>query len=128
MPSPRPRFRVIGKKGGAQFVNTYMPPEYVAWKSDVTDYVRGVNDRPPEALYSLPTKVSMVARVAPPKTTSLTHPKPDVDNYAKGIMDAMTEAKVWWDDDKRVVHLTSEKRWCLPSETPGFEVTVTYLP
>lgn len=48
--------------------------------------------------------------------------KPDVDNYVKGIKDALN--KVIWVDDSQVVDLTVSKFY---SETPRFEVLIQEL-
>lgn len=44
-----------------------------------------------------------------PKTTKLPHPKPDVDNFAKGVMDAMND--VVYVDDSLIQKLIVEKFW-----------------
>jgi len=48
--------------------------------------------------------------------------KPDVDNYVKGIKDALN--KVIWNDDSQVVDLTVSKFY---SESPRVEVLVEKL-
>lgn len=48
-----------------------------------------------------------------PKTT-----KPDVDNLAKLILDAMTKSR-YWKDDNQVAELSISKHW---SEIPGVYV------
>lgn len=48
-----------------------------------------------------------------PKTT-----KPDVDNLAKLILDAMTKSR-YWNDDNQVAELSISKHW---SEIPGVYV------
>lgn len=48
--------------------------------------------------------------------------KPDVDNYVKGIKDALN--KVIWNDDSQVVDLTVSKFY---SESPRVEVLVEEL-
>jgi len=49
--------------------------------------------------------------------------RPDVDNLAKGVMDAMTQAGVWRDDDQ-IVRLIVAKAWCDPGEMPGVMIEV----
>lgn len=48
----------------------------------------------------------------------------DADNYAKGVKDAMTRARVW-DDDRHVTSLTV--RMFVDRERPRVEVEVTRL-
>lgn len=119
MPAPRPKFRVIGK-----FASAYMPREYVSWKDRAVESVRGVNDRPSEPLTG-PVAVTIRVLAARPKTSKLTHPGPDVDNYAKGVLDAITQSERWWEDDKQVVCLSVSKDWAVEPEVPGMEVTIT---
>lgn len=58
-----------------------------------------------------------------PKVTKLPNPKGDVDNYAKGALDAATKATLW-SDDSRVECLIVTKRWSEPGEEPGVVLTV----
>jgi Holliday junction resolvase RusA-like endonuclease len=53
-------------------------------------------------------------QVTRPRTTKLDGPKPDIDNYLKSLMDALTSAAVW-DDDCQVVEVHALKKWA-PSE------------
>ena len=120
IPAPRPRATARGR-----FASVYHPPEYTRWKEGVAEAVRGVNDRPPEPL-SVPLVVTVEVFVERPKTTKLTHPGPDIDNYAKGVLDAITQSGLIWADDKHVVDLRISKAWCDDTNPcPGFAVTVT---
>lgn len=53
--------------------------------------------------------IGMVITIARPKTSKLDFPRPDVDNYAKSVLDAGT--KVLWHDDTQCRRLLVEKQW-----------------
>lgn len=112
---------MIGK-----FASAYMPREYMDWKARAAELVRGVTV-PPAAFLDRPVRVDMVVRPPKAKTSKLPFPTPDVDNYAKAVLDAMTDSGCWWSDDKQVLDLRVRKEWASPENGPGTEVTVTFL-
>lgn len=57
-----------------------------------------------------------------PKTGKLAYPKADVDNLAKGPLDALTQSKKFWGDDNQVIGLTVFKRYAEPGEEPGVKI------
>lgn len=57
-----------------------------------------------------------------PKTTKLPYPKPDVDNYAKAVMDAMNGTV--FVDDWLVQCLAVSKRWAKPGESGKVIVSI----
>ena len=118
MPAPRPRFVVRGK-----FASSYMPKEYTVWKERAVEIVRGAAERPDAPLEG-PVLVDLTIKATKPKTSKLSHPGPDVDNYAKGVLDAITQSERWWADDKQVVELTVRKAWADADEASGIEVTI----
>lgn len=61
-----------------------------------------------------------------PKTTKLSEPRGDSDNYAKAPLDAATRAGVWGDDGQ-VVPQTSLRRWAQPGEEPGVYLHIGQL-
>ena len=66
-----------------------------------------------------PVLVMLEFVVAKPVTGKLRFPQGDVDNYAKGPMDIMTQAGTFWADDRQVVGVIVFKRYAAPAEEPG---------
>jgi len=60
--------------------------------------------------------------VTRPKSTKLEHPKADVDNYSKAILDSLN-GKLW-EDDSQIIALFIEKQWANPGEQGYFVVSV----
>lgn len=107
MPAPRPRFRVITPAGRRPIASAYSPAEYRQWQEDAHEQLISQINHPE---LTGPLTVRIHVQVQKPRTSKLSHPSPDVDNYAKAVMDAMTKAGVWL-DDKQVVALTVTKEW-----------------
>jgi Holliday junction resolvase RusA-like endonuclease len=102
----------------------YHPADYTKFKANLTETVRAQNDRPPAPLTG-PLTVSVVVLVEKARTSKLAHPTPDVDNYAKGVLDAITAAEIYWVDDKQIVELNIIKRWTDDGAAPGYHVSLT---
>lgn len=119
IPSPRPRVVVRGK-----FPSVYMPSDYMDWKKDVAAYVQDVGLAAPEGLFEAPVSLDLICHVERPKTSKLLYPKPDVDNYAKSVMDAFNDSGRLWKDDCQVHDLRVRKRWA--EGEPGVSFTLTY--
>jgi Holliday junction resolvase RusA-like endonuclease len=91
----------------------YYGKRYTAWKKHAeTNTPKG----PGEILGPLTVHVECV--VEKPRTSKLTHPKGDADNYAKGPLDVLTRVGGYWHDDDQIVRLLSIKRFADPGETP----------
>jgi Holliday junction resolvase RusA-like endonuclease len=110
-----------------RFATVYTPAAYRDWKDDAKDYIAGLApqftgiDREAEVTLS----AEFVA--TPPKTTKLRRPKPDIDNFLKSLMDAITQSEVLWKDDSQVAELGRvRKRWATPGEPPGIYVTLQF--
>ena len=106
------------KGGGRKPIATiYNPSEYTAWKDAAAAMIREVTMDAPLPLAG-PVDVAIIVTAERPKTTKLSAPKPDVDNYAKSVLDAMTAAGVW-EDDSQVEFPRIKKQW---GELPAIDV------
>lgn len=119
IPTPRPRARVISGAGRKPLAVFYSPKEYREWQDEAAAALASVTAFKVEG----PCAVSIVCSAAKPKTTKLPHPKPDVDNYAKGVLDAITKDGRFWSDDSQVQTLSVTKRWT--DEEPSIRITIT---
>ena len=105
VPAARPR---VGKWG------TYYPPRYEKWKKEALLLFIATTFKPTSKLVVVFIEVVCTK----PRTGKLPTPVGDVDNYAKGPLDAMTKSGRFWEDDKQVVGLTVCKRYCHSDELP----------
>lgn len=112
VPAARPKLTRSGK--------AYYPKTYSKFKGAASKAMRaammeaGFHKR-----LTGPLLVSLVFCVERPGKTKLQFPKPDVDNYAKAILDACNGHI--WIDDEQVIALRAEKRWASYGE-PGFTI------
>lgn len=107
MPAPRPRARAIIAHG-KPIATVYNPAEYKRWLEDAQAQI--INQLSGEYPIRGVLAVEIEVTAQKPKTSKLPHPKPDVDNYAKAVLDAFTHAEVW-EDDSQVHALKVTKRW-----------------
>jgi len=124
----RPRFSRRGS-----FVQTYDPPKSKNYKKYVKECAEKYR---PKELLDVALELSIDVYRTPPKNISKAKKnrieieeetlrpitKPDVDNYAKGIKDALTG--VIWTDDSKVVDLRVSKFY---SMNPRAEVKIKIL-
>ena len=60
-----------------------------------------------------------------PQTPSRPYPsKGDVDSLIKGVLDCITQAGGWWDDDVQVTKVSGYKRYPIDGEAPHTKVEV----
>lgn len=103
----------------------YSPAEYKKWQADADEALKKVQIN---QFFDGPVVVRILAVAERPKTTKLLLPKPDVDNYAKGVLDAVTKAEKFWRDDTQVADLSVSKRWSRPGRKAGIHVSIYPLP
>jgi Holliday junction resolvase RusA-like endonuclease len=100
----------------------YSPKPYKEWQAEAAKALKSIAWSSPT---SGPVEVTIECLAARPKTTKLPHPKPDVDNYAKAILDAITKDGRFWTDDSQVQRLTVSKAWT--TEAPLIRLTIKEL-
>lgn len=122
VPQGRPRFTT------KPFVRTYDPPKSAKYKRKVKRFAEKVApDKPLQGelyaevlIYKETLKsFSKIKKAAAEARTLRPTTKPDVDNYAKGILDAVKG--IIWEDDGQVVDLVTRKFY---SEIPRAEITI----
>lgn len=102
-PTPRPR---VTRTGVA-----FMPKDYQVYSADLqTRLFEAASGAAWEALPG-PLVVRVVVTHQSPLKTVLAAPRGDVDNLAKGVLDAATKTKRFWNDDSQIVDLFVAKRW-----------------
>ena len=100
---PRPASRPKVTKYG-----TYFGRPYTIFRQTSQPYADAYNERPP---IKGPVVILIEIVCTKPKTGKLLHPRGDVDNYVKGVMDVMTKSNKFWNDDVQVVALNAYKRY-----------------
>lgn len=120
VPASRPRFRVVNMKSGKSFVHTYHAGRYKKFLEDAEQAIP-----PCDPFDQLPghVRVEIVIHVQKPKTSKLSRPRGDLDNYVKGILDVLTRRGYWLDDDEITV-LIAEKFFT----TSGGRISVEISP
>jgi Holliday junction resolvase RusA-like endonuclease len=106
--------RILKTKDGRQFIGKMANSDIKAWIRDFKDAVLKTDNAIPDRPYEGPLEVSLYfgfpniqadkGRVKPMTT------KPDFDNLAKSVLDAMTDMGFWGDDSQIVYGHVSKFR------------------
>lgn len=110
IPASRPR---VSKWG------TYYEKGYNKWRDDFREWL--VHHWVHTPLSGI-LDVEIVCICTKPKTTKLSIPKGDVDNYAKGVLDMLNGLA--WQDDKQIHSLRITKRYVEKGEDPCIDVSI----
>jgi Holliday junction resolvase RusA-like endonuclease len=114
VPASRPR---VSKWG------TYYAKNYAGWLKAAAKALEGEPSCPTDA----PLVVFVEQIVEKARTSSLTYPRGDIDNFVKGPLDAITKSEKLWVDDNQVVGLIAFKRFAENGEAPGTSVEFVKL-
>lgn len=117
-PSSRPRFTCRGR-----FAVAYTDKPYRDWLDAAAAELSKLT-LPEGWDPSRPMIMAVVFSVLRPKTSKLDYPKPDIDNYEKSLLDAITQAGGIWDDDCQVVTLTSTKQFVTDEAKVGVSFSI----
>jgi Holliday junction resolvase RusA-like endonuclease len=100
MPCPRPRLSKWG---------VYYPAKYTKWRKEMVKAAAHARGKQRHAGAARELVVEIECHVDPPKKSKLLYPKPDVDNYAKAVLDGCNG--ILWADDSQIVALSVSKQW-----------------
>jgi Holliday junction resolvase RusA-like endonuclease len=131
-PKAQPRVKAM-RMGG--FIKIYTPGTAKVWKGLVAKAAAPFLSPEP---FSGPLALTIDFYFARPKAhhnakgelrpAAPTHhtKKPDADNLAKGVMDALTDAGLWEDDDQ-IVSLLARKHYATPENPEGARVILDFF-
>lgn len=114
---PTPQLRPRASARGGR-VRVYDPPKVHQFKNLLHDLASAQYKRPPlmgalevDLIFYRPVQRSLSKTEKSRRLSNQSKPviKPDVDNYVKATLDALTG--VLWHDDSQIVKLVSEKRY-----------------
>lgn len=114
VPAARPKLKRRGK-------GTYYPTTYATFRKEVKALVpfacmqAGIG-----APVAGPLIVAVACVCKRPKVPSNEYPSPDVDNYAKAVLDCLNGQA--WIDDKQILGLVITKEWASPGEEGHIEI------
>lgn len=133
VPQPRPR---VSTRGG--FARAYTPKghgihayrEAVELLATSSGWAEGPTDGPMavEIDAYFPRPPSHLNRAGDVKPAAPARPRADVDNLAKGVLDAITDSRAFWLDDDQVVELVIRKGYARPGAGGRTIITVRRLP
>ena len=123
-PVAKGRPRAFKMKNGG--IGTYTPDKTVEWERSVRSYA---NDEKPQAPYDCPLRVHiqfyMTRPASKPKKAVWPTTKPDIDNLAKAVTDAMNG--LIYTDDSRICEMVLTKYYEPDSRKVGVRVQVMEL-
>ena len=131
-PVPQPRARITTR---GSFAHAYTPKKHpihayrASIAKEVPAHLEDLQDcfSGPlcvELVFHFARPASQLKKDGTPKASAPLYPRPDVDNLAKAVLDALTDAGAWG-DDSQVVSLGVRKKW---SQVAHTLITITESP
>ena len=123
VPQGRPRFRIVTPRGKKPFASCYDPTTSREWKEEVKRQAIASGLKSLDGALSMELIFYMPRPKSLPKKVEHHVKKPDVDNLAKAVKDAMEG--VFYKNDSQVCTLKVKKVYC--EEHPGVHVRIEAL-
>jgi len=132
---PRERARIVGKPGGKQFIQHYTPAKHPvnAYKAAIQAAYReasqcgaldiGDDDAVTLEVWCIFHRPACITRKTLPNPARRHRAKPDADNVAKSVMDALNELA--WPDDAVVSDQRLHKRVAAGGQLPQTIIRIT---
>ncbi len=123
MPKAQPRVKAFAR---GRHARVYTPDTADAWKAEVR---RAAIEAGVNFPRRVPLSASMVFVLPRPKSRKVDYwhtSRPDADNLAKAVLDALTDAGIWG-DDRQVAWLQAKKIYVQGTEAPGCAVVIERL-
>lgn len=103
--------------------SAYMPASYKKYQAEIA---KGLPAKPADTPFAAELHVAIEFVCKPIAKSKFTTPMGDLDNFAKGVMDTLTD-EGWWEDDRQIVSLHLTKRFPGPGESPHINVSITTI-
>jgi Holliday junction resolvase RusA-like endonuclease len=116
VPAARPRITRWG---------TYFPKTYTDFRNECYNVLKRLIKQYPANDSAYVVDVEFICRR--PKNPSNAYPVGDVDNYLKGILDALVKTGLFFIDDIQIIKLTGTKRYQKNDEQFGMSITISEL-
>lgn len=104
---------------------SYFPKTYTDFRNECYHVLKKLAKQYPANDSAYIVNVEFICRR--PKNPSNAYPVGDVDNYLKGILDALVKCELFFKDDIQIIELTGAKRYQKSKEEFGMRITISEL-
>lgn len=104
---------------------TYFPKTYTDFRNECYHVLTKLSKQYPPNDSACMIHIDFICKR--PKNPSNAYPVGDLDNYEKGILDALVHCKLFLNDDIQIIKLSSTKRYQKNKEEFGMMITVNEL-
>ena len=116
VPASRPRVT----RWGTHFLKTYTD-----FRNECYRYLHPLRKQYPVTSAACIVHIEFICKR--PSKPSNAYPVGDVDNYLKGILDALVKSELFFKDDTQIIKLEGSKRYQRKNEEFGMSITIHEL-